>query len=284
MTRPSPLVLIALLLSALAAPVHSAVPTGHADAPFSNVAGPEAAPLLRESETFTAAIEIRNPYDRAVRVRRPLDATCSCATLEIRDVFLLPGESTVIDISVVNANKSGPQDVRIYAYVTDPEFEPIEALALWSVRPTVAVDALPPGADPLARPADSAWRDIYRLFAEERPDEPQRLKRRLRLSCPPEEAPKEGLQVLGIDYAGKLWSLTPRRQDDGSWLVAVGPKEGLDMLPEGDHLEQAVIRTNHPGKPAITIRLDASITKDAGRRAVDPFGAGGFPPPPMPGP
>ncbi len=246
-----------------------------------NADAPEHAPVLREVQPFHATITVVNPYDRAVRVKM-LDASCSCAHLDLGSHFLLPHASTTLAIDVDDANRSGPQDIRVSVYLSDPDLEPIECTFLWSVRPCVAVDSLPPGNEAAGRPADRGWQDIYRFVAEERPDEPQRLRKHIYLSCPPEEAPKDGLQILGIDYQGALWQLTPRKLDNGAWLIVARAKPGLETMPEGTFHETAVVHTNHPDKPAITLHFDCHIAKDAG---APPDATGGGPAPsPAPAP
>jgi hypothetical protein len=241
-----------------------------------NAASFDDAPTVRETAMFQAAIVVRNPYDRAVRVKQ-LDASCSCATLEIHDHFILPNATTVLDVAVKCANRSGNQGVHVSVYVTDPEFEPIEVDARWKVQACVQVDAVPPGADAKVRPADTSWQDIYRYVAQERPDEPNRLRKRIRLSCPPEETPAGGLKVAAIDYDGKLWQFSAIEQEGGSILILAKAKEGLDPLPEGEFHEQAVVHTNHPDKPTITLRFESLISKDVGAKVADPRG-GGFGP------
>ena len=244
-----------------------------------NAATIDEAPTVREIETFKASIVVRNPYDRAVRVK-DLDASCSCAQLDLRERFILPHATTVLEIAVKCENRSGPQNVHVSVYVTDPDFEPIEVDARWKVRPSIHVDAVPPGADPKVRPADASWQDIYRFVVEERPDEPNRLRKRIRLESPPEEAPPGGLKVLGIDYDGKLWQLTATPQEGGSILILAKAKDGLDPLPEGEYHEQAIVHTNHPDKPTITLKFESMIAKDVGSKAGDLLGGAGLPPPP----
>lgn len=235
-----------------------------------NVEDPSQAPILREVEPFVARITVRNPHDRAVKIKL-LDPTCKCATLEIADRFLLPKATTTLSIAVDNANRSGLVRVGVSIYLTDPDLEGIEVEAHWQVRPCVQVDAIGPGMDPLKRPEDRAWHDIYRYVTKVRPDEPNRLKKRLRISCPPEEVPAGGLQLLGIDYSGPLWRFTPTQQPDGSWLVVASAKDGDDAtLKNGEYLEKVVVRTNHKDKPTLTLEFNTLVAKDAGQQVVDP--------------
>lgn len=244
---------------------------------FSNVPDLASAPWVREKDDFAAAIPIRNPYDRAVKITR-LDTTCVCSRLEVDERFLLPGASTVLHMSSTNRNRSGPQSVNISLYVSDPEFEPIEVVARWQVRAAVQVDAIGPGMDPAVRPTDVAWQDIYRFVAKERPDELNRLRKRIRLSCPAEELPAGGLKLGAIDYAGTLWRFSPVTQADGSILVTATARDPEAVFKEGTYDEPVVLHSNHPDKPLITVRFLALIDRQAGQKSLDPMGA----PPPLP--
>lgn len=242
-----------------------------------NVEDPSKAPVLREIEPFVAGITVRNPYDRAVKIKL-LDPTCKCATLDIAERFLLPKATTTLHIAVDNHNRSGPVRIGVSIYLTDPDLESIEVEALWQVRACVQVDVIGPGMDPTKRPEDRAWHDIYRYVTKVRPDEPNRLRKRLRLSCPPEELPAGGLQVLGIDYAGTLWRFTPTTQADGSILISATAQGGDDAtLASGEFKEKVVVRTNHPDKATIDLEFNTLVAKDAGQQVVDP---GVLPPPP----
>lgn len=235
-----------------------------------NVADASQAPIFRENQHFISHITVRNPHDRAVKVKL-LDPTCSCATLEIADKFLLPKSTTTLTIAVDNLNRSGPIRVGVSIYLTDPELEAIEVETFWKVRPTVQVDAVESGKDPLVRPTDQAWHDVYRYVTKVRPDEPNRLRKRIRLSCPPEEMPAGGLQLLGLDYPGTLWRFTPTTQSDGSILITATAQAGDEgTLAIGDHKEVVVVRTNHLDKPKIDLEFQTFVSKNAGQRAVDP--------------
>ncbi|HAT10308.1 MAG TPA: hypothetical protein DCS97_06890, partial [Planctomycetes bacterium] len=108
--------LFALLLACVlqAAEVHNA-----------NVAEAGLGPEVREAERFSARIIVRNPYQRAVRIVR-LDTTCSCSKLELASRFLIPGETTTLDIESDNWRRSGPQQIRVSLFLSDPDLEPIE--------------------------------------------------------------------------------------------------------------------------------------------------------------
>ncbi len=235
-----------------------------------NVASAEVAPEFRESGRFSAVVTVHNPYQRAVRVAR-LDTTCSCSKLNLASHFLLPGETTTLEVESDNLRRSGPQQIRVSLFLSDPDLEPIEVWCWWKVREAIAVDAVPPGTPALDRPVDNAWRDIYRFVAHERPDEPQKLRKRIRLACPPVEVPPGGLRVEGIDYPGTLWAFTSRTLDNGAILVTAAARDEKGPLPEGDFKETVVIRTNHPDKARIELRFEALINLQAGRAAKDPM-------------
>ncbi|MCS6971253.1 MAG: DUF1573 domain-containing protein [Planctomycetota bacterium] len=235
-----------------------------------NVASREQAPLLRENQPFQAVVTVRNPYPRAVRITQ-IDSTCACSKLELASRFLIPGETTTLEVHTDNLRRSGPQQLRVSLFVSDPEFEPIEVWCWWRVREIVAVDALPPGAPLNERPADAAWRDVYRFVVHERPDEPQRLRRRIRLSTPPEETPTGGLRVERIDYAGQIWRFVPQQIDERAVLIVASARETAGPLPEGDYDETVTVITNHPDKREIALQFQTMIDRQAGRRAVDPL-------------
>ena len=243
----------------------------------------ELAPWFRENVDFHAVITVRNPYERAVKVAK-IDTTCDCSKLELASKFLLPGETTTLTIGSKNIRRSGPQQVRVSLFTSDPDFDPIEVWARWNVRPLVAVDAIPPGQPALERPADNAWRDVYRFVANERPDEPTRLRKRIRLSCPAEELPPGGLRIEGIDYPGTLWKFESKAQENGSILLTATARDQVGPLPEGESAEVAVVRTNHPDKARIELHFNTLISKEAGRVVKDPMQEMMLPPPmPPPG-
>ncbi len=227
-----------------------------------------AEPIFDEDVPFSATIAVVNPYDRAIKVAT-LDSTCTCTHLSMPDRFILPGATGAIRIEVDNRNRSGPFHVGLTLFLSDPELEAIDLPVPWTIRPFVTVDSIPNDGDPAQRPPD-AWRDIYRFVTEARPDEPRRLRKRIRLDSPAEGAPAGGLVVEGIDYAGALWAFTPRRQDDGSWLITGGPATRGDM-PEGEYREEVVVRTNHPRKARISLTFQTRIDRMVGRGGVDPL-------------
>lgn len=271
MIRPAVLIILALSIALLVAGRSSA-----SEVENSNVAAPELAPALPERTPFAARITVRNPHDRAAKVER-LDASCTCMQLKLAENFLLPHQSTTLEITVDDTNRSGPQHMGVSVYFTDDELEPIEVQCWWSVIPDIAVDALAPRAETTARPADIAWRDIYKFVAHERPDELNRLNKRLRLESPADTQPTGGLQILGLDYAGPVWQFTPLKQADGSWLITAVAKNAAVELPEKTYDETLTIRTNHPHKPTVKVQFVAIISKKAGRENIDPL----MPAPPM---
>jgi hypothetical protein len=232
-------------------------------------ADPGAGPILDEDIPYSATIAVTNPHDRAIKVAT-LDTTCTCTRLEMVDRFILPNATGAIHIEVDNRNRSGPFQVGLTLFLTDPELEAIDIPVRWTIRPFVTVDSIPNDGDPAQRPPQ-AWRDVYRFVTEARPDEPRRLRKRIRLESPPETAPAGGLVVEGIDYAGTLWTFTPRRHADGSWLIVAGPA-GQGPMPEGEYREEAVVRTNHPRKARIPLTFQTRIHRDVGRAIADPFG------------
>ncbi len=243
-----------------------------------NAVDQEHAPLVREIEPFAAVIMVRNPNDRAVKVKL-LDPTCTCAALEMPDKFILPKAAVPLRIVVDNRNRSGEQHIGVSVFLTDPDAEAIEVTARWNVRACVQVDGIAAGADPAVRPADVAWRDVYRYVTKARPDELRRLRKRVRISCVPEEAPPGGFKVEGIDYGGTLWAFASTVQADGSVLITATAREPDGTAPEGDRDEVAVVRTNHPDKARIELHFVSIISKNAGERQVDPQDPlGGLPP------
>lgn len=247
---------------------------------FANAPSPEAAPVLRESDTFRAVITLHNPYPRAIRIAR-LDSTCVCSKLELSSHFLIPGEAATLTVEAANLRRSGAQKTRVSLFLSDPDLEPIEAWCWWTVREAVAVDAIPPGTPALDRPADPAWRDIYRFIADERPDEPQRLRKRIRLSSPPEETPPGGLRVEGIDYAGSLWAFAQRTLENGAVVITATARDQQGPLPQGEFEEIVTLRTNHPDKPRIDLHFGVRISTTPSANPRDALG-GGLPPPPLP--
>lgn len=235
-----------------------------------NVASAEQAPEVREGVPFKALVTVRNPYQRAVKVSK-VDSTCSCTTLDLASRFLIPGETTTLSVEVASLRRSGPQQIRASLFLSDPELEPIEVHCWWTVLPAVAVDAIPPGQPALERPADVAWRDIYRFVVHERPDEPRRLRKRIRLWSPPAYAPPGGLKIEGIDYPGTLWAFAIADQGNGSFLITATARDQEGPLPTGSTSEKVVVRTNHPDKPRIELQFDAAIDLEAGRETQDPM-------------
>lgn len=257
-----------------------ATTTGASALDNTNAADAATAPTLREVEPFVARIPVRNPYDRAVKVKL-LDPTCSCATLEMAEKFILPKSTTTLNIAVLNTNRSGPMTVGVSVFLTDPDLETIEVVARWNIRACVQVDAIGPTMDPLKRPDDPAWRDVYRYVSKVRPDELGRLRKRIRVSTPTEETPAGGLKIEGIDYQGTLWKFTPTAQADGSILITATARDPETEFRVGDYNEAAIVRTNHPDKAQIELRFQTAVDRDAGARSVDPQ-SGLLPPPGLP--
>ena len=184
-------------------------------------------------------------------------------------MFILPHEAATLQVAVDNKNRSGPQHVGVSVFLTDPDVDTIEVSVLWTVRACIQVDSIAPGKDPGSRPEDRAWHDIYRYVAKVRPDELERLKKRIRLSCPEGEVPAGGLKVEAIEYSGKLWAFAQTTQADGSVLITATAREPDKGFPEGEYTEPVIVRTNHPDKARIDLTFQAVVAKDAGARAVD---------------
>ncbi|MBA2480383.1 MAG: DUF1573 domain-containing protein [Planctomycetes bacterium] len=261
----------ALVSCALVTTAHRAIAVDNA-----NVDSADQAPEVRENTPFKATIPILNTNDRAVRVKL-IDSTCTCTKLELKDHFLLPQGRTSLDIDIPSTNRSGPQSVHISLFLSDPEYQPIEIDVWWKVRACIQVDAIGPREDPLERPADKAWQDIYRYVADERPDELNRLRKRIRLSCPEGEAPADGLKVSSIEYPGTIWKFTPVAQPNGSVLIVASARDEGGTGVEGEYHEKVLVHTNHPDKPVIELKFTTILSKDAGRRALDPMNPMGGP-------
>jgi len=232
-----------------------------------NVANPADPPVFAESQPFSARITVQNPYDKAIRVGE-IDSTCTCSVLELESSFLLPRATTTLTVSVDNTNRSDRERLGLTLYLTDPDLDPIEVVALWEVRAHVAVDSHLHHTDLTTRPP-RAFRDVYRYPSKSRPDELHRLNRKIRLLSPAGEVPEGGLQVERIEAPGPLWAVTATPQADGSVVLdAVG--RGDATLPDGISDETVVIHTNHPKKPRIELVFTQYIGRDAGQVVFDP--------------
>ncbi len=225
-------------------------------------------PVLDENQPYRTQVTVRNPYDRAVRIER-LDSTCTCTHLKADRTLILPGDSATLSVEIDNNGKSGHQLVTTSVYLSDPEFEPIDVALAWTVRGAVTVDALPPRADPRERPEDRAWRDIARFLAHERPDEQNRLLKRVRLGS--DLPPPGGLQVLEVVYPGTIWSFTTENLGNGAWLVTGKARNPDATGPEGSFDETVTVRTNHPMKPTVSLTFSTILDRKAGSQPIDPL-------------
>jgi hypothetical protein len=201
--------------------------------------------------------------------------------LVITPELVPPGGTAVLDVAIDTANRSGPQQIRVTAYATDPDLEPIEIDLRYVVLPAVTVDSVRALTDPAQRPDDRAWRDIYKFVSRERPDELHRLRKRIRLASPPEDTPPGGLRIAGVDYAGDLWVFAVSELGNGAWLVTATARDPQGQGVERTYDEQVVIRTNHPRKASIPLTWITMLDREAGAAVVDPLLP---PPPPMPAP
>lgn len=262
MTR-SPALILALALVAASPALETS---------FANVEDAAQAPVMAEHEPFRAVIPLRNPYDRAVKVTR-VESACDCNELVLADHFLLPGEATTLTIEVDNARRSGLQRQLFRIEISDPQLEVIDITAWWHVTPDIAVDAMPPAGPFDRRPESVRLRNVYAFTSHQRPDELDRLRKLIRLWSPDSNAPADGLQVTGFDYAGEIWAFTPRTMADGSVLVVAHARDPAMTIPEGKYEELVTIHTNHPRKPTIEIHLYTAIDQNAGKEGTsDPWG------------
>lgn len=238
---------------------------------FTNVADPEQAPVVSEHEPFEAEITVRNPYDRAIRITR-VESSCDCAELELRDHFLLPFAETTLAMTVVNERGSGLQRQLFRLEVSDPQLEVIDVTVWWHVTPDIAVDTMPEAGPFDRRPESKLRRNVYGFTSHQRPDELARLREIIRLWSPPENAPEGGLQIERIEYAGDLWTFTPRPQDDGSILLVAHARDPEAGYAEGKYEEEVLVHTNHPHKPVIRLLFYCAIDADAGKDGTsDPW-------------
>ena len=234
-----------------------------------NALGEADAPTVSEDQPIQADITVRNPNDFAVRVER-VEANCTCTRLDLPERFLLPKATTVLHAAVDSANRSGYQQMGVSIFLTDPDSELISVALRWHVAPLVTVDALPPGYDPkTGRPADRAWRDVYRYTAQVRPDELNRMRKRLLVRGNPATDPPGGLRILGIDYPGTLWAFTSEDLGNGSWLIRAAAKNETAEGPLGTSDERVVVRTNQPRKPTFTLEFAAILSRDIGRAPAE---------------
>ena len=236
-------------------------------------------PVVTEDVIHHGQVVIRNPIDRAVRIS-VVDVSCSCISATPVQQVLLPSGTAAIDIALSkHQRRSGLRTGTIYVQFTDPTAEQVLVELSWYVIPYVTVDVLLPGVSSATRP-EAAARDVYLFRNEVRPDEPNRLRRRLLVGSPAEQAPPGGLQITGVEYQGPLWAFTTERQADGTWLVHARAKDEDADLPLGSYREQAILLTNHPQRPRIALYFETEVQTDAGRhrQPLDPGLQGPFGP------
>ncbi|NRA40170.1 MAG: DUF1573 domain-containing protein [Planctomycetes bacterium] len=229
---------------------------------------------LREHQNFKQQFTVTNPHDRAVRVER-IDTTCSCIEKKLHKYFLLPGESTLIDVQVANQYYSGLRTHKIWLYVTDPELEAIEIRSAWTVLEDIAVDLIK--EDPKQRPADKRYRDIYRYISNVKPDEAKRLKKYIRLYTP--DTLDGGLSIE-TQYSGNIWAFQTKIIDAHTVLVIAKARDATAVLTEGMFQEQLQLTSNHPQKQEINLDFFTSVDPNAGtkKQQKEDFAFPGFSP------
>ena len=226
------------------------------------------APHYAESEQFSSVITVRNPYDRAVRVK-DIDTSCACDELTLASYFLLPGETTSLTVKVDNINKSGLNSHRLWLYLTDPDYPPITATIEWVIRPHVAVDLIPPNAPLDQRPAP-ALRDIYQTVSSIRPDESKRLRKILRFFT--EDDMEDSLTLNIHPPENSFWDFEVRQQSKQSALLIARGKVKDEPLPTGSYTEHIKVTTNNPKKPEITLQFHVAVDVNSGSLdANNPF-------------
>jgi len=238
---------------------------------FTNVEDGEELPVAAEHATYEAVIHLKNPYDRAVRVTR-VESTCACSKLELANRFLLPHQETELAFAVDNHRRSGVQRQVFRIELSDPQLPVIDVKARWRVIPDIAVDAMPESGPFDRRPESARRRNVYAFTSNERPDELGRLREIIRLASPAEHTPEGGLEITAIDYEGRIWGFTQRRQDEHTILLIAHAKDPEATIAPGKYVEKVIIRTNHPKKPEIELTFYCAINPDAGKAdASDPW-------------
>ncbi len=216
--------------------------------------------VLKEHEDYTNVFTVTNPYERAIKVEK-IDTTCTCIELEIGKKFLLPNESTTLNVRVSNERTSGIRNYKVWIYVTDPEYAAIEIRTKWEVIPDVAVDLIK--EDPEKRPENKKYRDIYRYISNVKPDEGKRLKKYVRLSTP---ADLEGGFQVTPTYEGKIWKFTTKTLDAKSVLLIAKAKDPSQKMEEGLFSEVVKLKTNNPHKSTFSLQFNTSVDLNAGNK------------------
>lgn len=221
---------------------------------------PAELPVLREHETFKRQYTVTNPFERAIRVER-VDTSCKCIEQKLHKEFLIPGESTLLDIQIENDFYSGPRRHKVWLYVTDPELEAIEIVGKWIVKANIIVDLIK--EDPSQRPADKRYRDIYRYTSNVKPDEGKRLKKYIRMNTPDDI--EGGLQITPT-YTGNIWAFSTKTLDPHTVLLIATARDPKAVMKEGLFQEDLIITSNHPHKKTFTLEFVTSVDKNAGNK------------------
>lgn len=216
--------------------------------------------VLREHQEFEKIFTVTNHYERAVKVEKT-DVSCSCIRLELGAKFLLPGESTTLDVKVSNERTSGVRNYRVWLYLTDPEYAPLEIQTSWRVKEDIAVDLIK--SNPKQRPDDKRYRDIYRYIAHVRPDEHKRLRKYIRLSTP--DTLNDGLQITPA-YDGAIWKFETRTLDPHTVLLIATAKDDSQPMKPGLYSEHVTLNSNHPHKRQFSLEFNTNIDPNAGNQ------------------
>jgi hypothetical protein len=244
-----------------------------APAPVTNLSKDGKIPTLIEGQPFSATLAFKNPYDRAFKIT-DIESDCSCTRMEASSRFLLPNEEATFYVVAPTNGTSDSQRMRFWLYASDPEYQPIIIECHWNIIPMVTVDRLPPGKESvIERPEKkSGYRDLAIFLETLRPEEQAQLQKNLLISSPESQIPEGGLKITAVEYTGPIWSFTVREHDKGKVLLLARAKDPNTLLPVGIHEEKVIVKTNHPGKPTISLQFKTAVDPKANTEGfVDPF-------------